>query len=65
MPEEYHLTGVSMNFSISEKATISSNLRSISLRGIPSTAPFRKMFSLPLSSGWKPVPTSSRLPTRP
>ena len=23
------------------------------------------MFSRPVSSGWKPVPTSSRLPTRP
>ena len=32
MPDEYHLTGVSMNRSISEKATISSNLRPISAR---------------------------------
>ena len=28
-------------------------------------APFRKMFSRPVSSGWKPVPTSSSEPTRP
>ena len=32
---------------------------------MPRIAPFRKMFSRPVSSGWKPVPTSSRLPTRP
>ena len=37
----------------------------ISRRFIPSSAPFRKTFSRPVSSGWKPVPTSSRLPTRP
>src|SRR5256885_3715434 len=29
---------------------------------IPRIAPFRKMFSRPVSSGWNPVPTSSRLP---
>ena len=34
-------------------------------RRMPRMAPFRKMFSRPVSSGWKPVPTSSRLPTRP
>ena len=32
---------------------------------MPRMAPFRKMFSRPVSSGWKPVPTSSRLATRP
>ena len=32
---------------------------------MPRIAPFRKTFSRPVSSGWKPVPTSSRLPTRP
>ena len=32
---------------------------------IPRMAPLRKMFSRPVSSGWKPVPTSSRLATRP
>ena len=31
----------------------------------PRIAPFRKMFSRPVSSGWKPVPTSSSVPTRP
>ena len=34
-------------------------------RLMPRIAPLRKMFSRPVSSGWKPVPTSSRLPTRP
>ena len=28
-------------------------------------APLRKIFSLPVSSGWNPVPTSSKLATRP
>ena len=32
---------------------------------MPRIAPLRKMFSRPVSSGWKPVPTSSRLATRP
>ena len=32
---------------------------------MPRIAPFRKMFSRPVSSGWKPVPTSSSEPTRP
>src|SRR5438105_4292144 len=47
------------------KSTISSNLRVISVRRMPRIAPFRKTFSRPVSSGWKPVPTSRRLPTRP
>ena len=58
-------TGVSRNFSTSAKATISSNFLKISRCVIPSIAPLRKIFSLPVSSGWKPVPTSSRLATRP
>ena len=37
----------------------------ISARRMPRIAPFNKMFSRPVSSGWKPVPTSSRLPTLP
>ena len=32
---------------------------------MPRIEPERKMFSLPLSSGWNPVPTSSSEPTRP
>ena len=44
---------------------MSGSLRLISRRFIPRMAPFRKMFSRPVSSPWKPVPTSSRLPTRP
>jgi hypothetical protein len=59
------LTGVSRKRAISAKATISSNLDRISARRMPRIAPFRKMFSRPVSSGWKPVPTSRRLPTRP
>src|SRR5437588_4056340 len=47
------------------KSTISSNLRVISVRRMPRIAPFRKTFSRPVSSGWKPVPTSRRLPPRP
>ena len=41
------------------------SVRRISARLMPRMAPFRKMFSRPVSSGWKPVPTSSRLATRP
>ena len=65
IPLEYRFTGVSMNFSTPANSTISGNLRWISRRFIPSTAPFRKTFSRPVSSGWNPVPTSRRLPTRP
>ena len=32
---------------------------------MPRIEPFRKMFSLPVNSGWNPVPTSSNEPTRP
>src|SRR5438552_4106318 len=32
---------------------------------MPRIAPLRNTLSRPLSSGWNPVPTSSRLPTRP
>src|SRR5437868_4670217 len=49
-----------MNFSMPENSTISSNRRRISPRLMPRMAPLRKMFSRPLSSGWKPVPTPSR-----
>src|ERR1043166_5982827 len=54
-----------MNFSTSAKATISSNFRVISCLLMPRMAPLRYTFSRPVSSGWKPVPTSSKLPTRP
>src|SRR5215204_524247 len=54
-----------MKRSTSANATISSNLRSISRRRMPRIAPFRKMFSRPVRSPWKPVPTSSSEPTRP
>ena len=54
-----------MNRSISAKATIWSNLCWISRRDMPMIEPFREMFSRPLSSGWKPAPTSMRAPSRP
>ena len=54
-----------MNFSTPEKSTILSNFREISSFDIPRIAAFRKTFSLPVSSGWKPVPTSNKLVTRP
>src|SRR6266852_9041607 len=54
-----------MNFSISAKATISSNFRSISRLLIPKIDPLKYVFSRPESSGWNPVPTSSKLRTRP
>jgi hypothetical protein len=67
---DVHAAGVALDggveeFSTSAKATISSNLRVISARVMPRMAPLRKMFSRPVSSGWKPVPTSRRLATRP
>ena len=48
-----------------ENSTIWSSLRVDLARFIPRIDPFRKMFSRPVSSGLKPVPTSRRLPTRP
>ena len=65
IPLEYFLTGVSMKRSISENATISSKRRRICAIGIPRIEPLRKILSRPVSSGWKPVPTSSRLPIAP
>ena len=65
IPLEYRFTGVSRNVSTPEKSTISSNFASISPRFIPRIAPFMKMFSRPVSSGWNPVPTSSSDPVRP
>src|SRR3982074_904517 len=54
-----------MKRSTSAKATIASNFSAISRRVIPRIAPFRKMFSRPVSSGWNPVPTSRSEATRP
>ena len=65
MPLEYRLTGVSRNLCTSAKSTISSSRRSIAARDIPRIVPFRYTFSSPVSSGWNPVPTSSRDPTLP
>lgn len=59
------MTGVSRNWPHPENSTISSKRRVISWRRIPSNVPLRNTFSRPVNSGWNPVPTSSRLPTRP
>ena len=48
-----------------ENSTISSNLASTSDLRMPMMAAESMMFSRPVSSGWKPVPTSSSEPTRP
>jgi len=48
-----------------ENSAISGSFAWISFRLMPRIAPFRYTFSRPVSSGWKPVPTSSKLPTRP
>jgi hypothetical protein len=56
---------VSRKRAIPENSTISSKRASISALRMPRTAPFRKMFSRPVSSGWNPVPISSSDPTRP
>ena len=42
-----------------------SNLRRMSSRPMPRTAPYRKMFSRPLRSGWSPLVTLSSAPIRP
>ena len=59
------LTGVSMNLEISASSTISSKRAVTSRRLMPNIVPFRKMLSRPVRSGLNPVPTSSRLETRP
>ena len=65
MPDEYHFTGMSMNGPTPENSTMRSSLVAISLRRMPSTEPLRKMFSRPVSSGWKPEPTSISAASRP
>jgi len=65
IPLEYRFSGVSMNRPSSAKSTISSNRRLISLRLIPSSEPYRKMFSRPVSSGCRPAFSSMSAPTRP
>src|SRR5262245_39555993 len=65
IPDEYVRTGRSMAFSSSANATISSKRRLISARGRPWMAPFRKTFSRPVKSRWKPAPSSSSDPIRP
>ena len=50
IPEEYRLTGVSINFLISAKSIILSNLCLISAFVIPRIAPLRNTFSRPVNS---------------
>ncbi len=51
MPDEYRLTGMSMNSPTPENSTISSYRSLTSRRLIPRMAPFRKTLSRPESSG--------------
>ena len=65
MPEEYVLTGSSMNSSSPENATISGSFFSISRRVRPSMTPLITTFSRPEISGWKPAPSSMSAETLP
>ena len=65
IPDEYVRTGRSIACSSSANATISSKRVRISERRSPWIAPFRKTFSRPVKSGWKPAPSSSSEPMRP
>ena len=65
MPDEYHLTGMSMNGPTPANATMRSSFDAISRRFMPRRDPLRKMFSRPVSSGWKPDPTSINAARRP
>ena len=60
IPLEYLFTGVSIYLSMPAKSIISSILCLISQRVIPIMAPFIYIFSLPVISGWNPVPTSNK-----
>ena len=65
IPDEYVLTGLSINCCNSENSIISSSLSSISFLVRPNIAALVYMFSLPLMSGWNPAPSSRRLETLP
>ena len=55
MPDEYHFTGMSMNAPMPANSTMLRRAcAAISRRRMPRIAPLRKMFSRPVSSGWKP-----------
>jgi hypothetical protein len=54
-----------MNRSTPANSTMSSKRSRICERFMPRMPPFKKTLSRPVSSGWKPVPTSSSDPTRP
>jgi hypothetical protein len=65
MPELYVLTGRSMKSPSSLNSTIFGKRSAISSSLIPSTEQFRRTFSRPVNSGWKPAPSSRRDETRP
>ena len=54
-----------MKSSSSANATISSKRSRMYARFSPRIEPFRKTFSRPVKSGWKPAPSSSSVPIRP
>ncbi len=59
IPDEKFLTGVSIKRSKPANSTMLSNCWVMSLCDIPKIAPFKKTFSRPDSSGWKPAPSSN------
>ena len=65
MPDEYVLTGASMNSCSSANSTISSKRLATSRLVRPSMMPLMKTFSRPEISGWKPAPSSMRAEIRP
>ncbi len=65
MPDEYVLTGASMNSLSSANSTISSKRFWISRFVRPSMMPLMKTFSRPEISGWKPAPSSMSAEMRP
>ena len=67
---DVHAGGVVLDGSVNEFFGFSEGhdfveLTAISALDMPRMAPGRKVFSRPVSSGWKPVPTSRSEPTRP
>ena len=65
IPLDKIFTGASMKSPMSLNSMIPSTARFISFRLKPRIAPLRYMFSLPLSSGWNPEPSSRSADTRP
>ena len=59
IPDEYVLTGLSINEPNSENSIISSILFSISVLVNPKIEALKYIFSLPVKSGWNPAPSSN------